>query len=316
MVYKFLFILGFLAVQCNDAAPKAVQTSPETAENNRDIQRKRINPLPYNLEIPNQSFPLDAALNEISGLTTSPNADLLAAVNDEKGQIYFINKKTGKSTPSIVFENEGDFEGLEFVADTLWVVKSKGKLFKLWHLDKTPFDMMPVKIENLSKADNIEGLGYDAQNKRLLLAQKGDKNSIEQKRTIFAFDLTTQTPSVKKVFDINLADFQAFLRGKTGEKYEKLIQDYITTPLQTGFDFGPSGIAVHPISGNIYVISSINKILMVLTPEGKIVDIAKLNKAIFKQPEGICFDANGTMYISSEIKDAATSMLFVFNMIK
>jgi uncharacterized protein YjiK len=318
MFLKSLLISALLIAQCGGNTPKKVVE--KTAENPVDNASERgimssessISKIfPYDLNAPNSSFELDLSLREISGLTTSPKAENLAAIQDEKGQLFYVNKKSGKVTPSVIFAEDGDFEGIEFVGDTLWVVKSKGKLFKLWNLDKTPYDMATFKIESLKKA-NIEGLGYDAKNHRLLLAQKGEKTDEATTRSILAFDLKNQTPSVSKVFDIGLKDFQAFLSDKKEKRYQHLVDDYVHNPLANGVDFGPSGVAIHPISGNMFIISSINKVLIVLSPQGKILEMVKLDKNRFVQPEGICFDPDGTMYISSEAKDDPKGKLFVF----
>ncbi len=268
---------------------------------------------PYDLSTPSESFNLDAALHEISGLTATENDAQLACLQDEKGQLFYIDKKTGQSTPSVIFQNSGDFEGIEFVKDTLWATTSKGKLYKIWHLNKTPFDMEVIKIESLKHA-NIEGLAYDKLNHRLLLAAKGDKSDGTQLRTIWAFDLMNPASSVSKAFDIQLTDFQAFLKTKTEKEYAKLTRDYVGNPSATGFEFGPSGIAVHPLSGHIYIVSSVNKLLVVLSAEGKVLEMVKLDKTLFNQPEGLCFDAEGTLYISNEAKDNPTASLLVLKM--
>jgi uncharacterized protein YjiK len=323
MFLKTVLISTLLMAQCSGnttkkSAENTTQNAPQ--KDNEGFLEKGVTDsestskvFPYDLNTPNSVFELDVSLREISGLTTTPKPDLLAAIQDEKGQLFFINKKTGKVTPSVNFTDDGDFEGLEFVGDTVWIMKSKGRLYKLWNLDKTPFDMATIKIEGLKKA-NIEGLGYDAKNHRLLLAQKGEKTDVVTTRSILAFDLKKQDPSVSKVFDVGLADFKAFLTNKKAKRYQSLVEDYVSNPLAQGVDFGPSGVAVHPISGNIYVISSINKLLLVLSPTGTILEMVKLNKTRFVQPEGICFDPDGTLYISSEAKDDPKGKLFAFKM--
>jgi uncharacterized protein YjiK len=325
MFLKTFLIAALLVAQCGGNTSKTTEkTADNSSQNTTDNTTERgilageseataSKTFPYDLNSPTNSFELDASLREISGLTTSPKAHQLAAVQDEKGQLFYIDKKTGKVTPSVIFADDGDFEGIEFVGDTLWIVKSKGKLFKLWNLDKTPYDMATFKVESLKKA-NIEGLGYDAKNNRLLLAQKGEKTDDATSRSILAFDLKNQTPSVSKVFDMGLSDFQAFLADKKLKRYQHLVEDYVKNPLAKGVEFGPSGVAVHPISGNMYVISSLNKVLIVLSPTGKILEMVKLNKTRFVQPEGICFDPDGTLYISSEAKDDPKGKLFSFKM--
>lgn len=287
------------------------QSAEKTSERGVTHSESMSKVFPYDLNNPSSTFELDVSLREISGLTTTPKPDLLAAVQDEKGQLFYINKKTGQVTPSVIFADDGDFEGIEFVGDTLWVVKSKGRLFKLWNLDKTPYDMATFKIESLKKA-NIEGLGYDAKNNRLLLAQKGEKSDESTSRSIFAFDLTHQTPSVSKAFELDLKQFQAFLNDKKAKKYQHLQADYIEKPVPKGVEFGPSGVAVHPISGNVFILSSINKVLIVSSPTGEVLEMVKLDKNRLQQPEGICFDSDGTLYLSTEAKDEAKGKILVF----
>ena len=68
-------------------------------------------------------------------------------------------------------------------------------------------------------------------------------------------------------------------------------------------EFAPSGIAVHPKTQNIYVLSSQGKTLVVLHSDGQIAHIEKLEKEIHPQPEGICFDQEGNLFISNEGKE-------------
>ena len=306
MLLKPVLLALFLTTQMCGNQPNTVK---------KTMSNTPSQALPYDLSNPSTTFNLDASLHEISGLTATSKDGQLACLQDESGQLFYIDAQTGKATPSVIFQNSGDFEGIEFVNNTFWATTSKGKLFKVWNLDKTPFDIETIKNESLKK-ENIEGLAYDKLTNRLLLASKGDKADGTQLRTIWAYDLQKQTPSVSKAFDIQLTDFQAFLKEKTDKKYAKLIKDYVENPITTGFDFGPSGIAVHPLNRHIYIVSSINKILVVLSSEGKILEMAKLDKNLFQQPEGLCFDAEGTLYISNEAKDNPTASLLVFKMAK
>ena len=309
MFLKTFLITAFIMAQCgSNPTSKPAENTAERGVTDSESMSKIF---PYDLNNPTNTFELDVSLREISGLTTTPKPDLLAAIQDEKGQLFYINKKTGQVTPSVIFADDGDFEGIEFVGDTLWVVKSKGRLFKLWNLDKTPFDMATFKIESLKKA-NIEGLGYDAKNNRLLLAQKGEKTDETTSRSIFAFDLKNQTPSVSKAFEVDLKQFQAFLTDKKDKRYQHLQKDYIESPVPKGIEWGPSGVAIHPISGNIFILSSINKVLTALSPKGEILEMVKLDKNRLQQPEGICFDPDGTLYISTEAKDEAKGKVLVF----
>ncbi|MEZ4981635.1 MAG: SdiA-regulated domain-containing protein [Saprospiraceae bacterium] len=86
-------------------------------------------------------------------------------------------------------------------------------------------------------------------------------------------------------------------------------------PDEGGFTFAlPSAIAQHPITEEFYILSSVGKLLMVLSAEGEINYIEKLDKKILPQPEGICFEKNGTMWISSEGKKSGNGTVLKYNL--
>jgi uncharacterized protein YjiK len=71
----------------------------------------------------------------------------------------------------------------------------------------------------------------------------------------------------------------------------------------------PSGLAIHPRTGNLYVIASVGKMLLVLSPEGRLLHAERLDKDLFEQPEGIAFDLQGNLYIASEGEDGPGKLM-------
>ena len=70
--------------------------------------------------------------------------------------------------------------------------------------------------------------------------------------------------------------------------------------IESETSFKPSGIAIHPIDGEVYIISSVGKLLIILNRSGKVQNVIELDPKIFRQPEGICFSPKGDMFISNE----------------
>ena len=62
-----------------------------------------------------------------------------------------------------------------------------------------------------------------------------------------------------------------------------------------------SAVAVNPITNELYIISSVNKVLLVADKSGKIKKLYTLNPKIYKQPEGIAFTPAGDLIISNEV---------------
>ena len=70
--------------------------------------------------------------------------------------------------------------------------------------------------------------------------------------------------------------------------------------LHRATNFAPSAIALNPIDGNIYLLSTVGKTLLVADRSAEIKSIYFLDDAAYIQPEGICFDHRGIMWISNE----------------
>jgi uncharacterized protein YjiK len=119
------------------------------------------------------------------------------------------------------------------------------------------------------------------------LACKGEPDSSYLRR-VFAFDLKSKTLSKQPVYTINPLAINQLLPNGPEDK--------------SNF-FSPSGIAIHPITGDVYVISTAKKRLIALDyASGKIRYVVRLDKKILPQPEGIAFDENGNLLLSSEGK--------------
>ena len=231
--------------------------------------------LPYNFEEPTEKYVLPDKLKEISGLSYFKNNQLVC-VNDEVGKIFIYDINEKKIVDNIPFGKNGDYEGVEVVGDEVFVLKSNGKLkgFKIGEAFEREIDCSePEVIE-------YEGLGYDPKSKRLLLVAKERVKSVDDKKMVYAYD-----------FD-----------RKVLFKHIAIPQEQVTDDAN-GKDFKPSGIAVHPKTGQTFIIASSGKKLLVLSEKGQKEALISLNPKIYRQPEGICFSPDGDLFISSEGKD-------------
>ena len=257
--------------------------------------------LPYNLAAPSVVINLVSEdLKEISGLSPTEEPGVFCTIADEKGEILFIDGNGGGAIlRRVLFRDKGDFEGVEKVKKCLYAVKSKGEIYEIKHWESGTPKTRSFET-TLSKEDDVEGLCYDARRNALLLACKGNPDS-STSRPVYAFDLRGKQLDTTPVFRVDpLAVNERVPYGADDKPHF----------------FSPSGIALHPINGDIYVISSALKRLVVLDyATGKIRYAARLDKKILPQPEGIAFDAAGNLYLSSEGKKGE-GLLLRFDFIK
>ena len=124
-----------------------------------------------------EKWDLPKELKEVSGIAYL-DQNKFACVQDEDGIIFIYNRSTDKIDKEISFAGGGDYEGLTVNGSTAYVVRSDGKIFEV---DMNRGNQSAKEYDTpLTSAHNVEGIGFDKQRNRLLLAIKdnepGDKN--------------------------------------------------------------------------------------------------------------------------------------------
>ena len=266
--------------------------------------------LPYDLSKPSEVIKLPGRLKEISGITFW-NTNKLACVQDEKGVIYFYDVRKDKLKNDLSFGEDKDYEGISNVNDTLFVLCSNGDIFEVDQAGEEGQTTITYKTF-LNKRNNCEGLCYDAPNRRLLIACKGQPakgTAARYLKAIYSFPLATKTLDSVPVYEIDPDSVKNWLQ--IDEKKHSSWTDWFTpsTDNEKEFLFEPSELAINPISGDIYLLSSAGKKMVVLDVAGNIKCVEKLDPHQFKQPEGIAFTPDGDLYISDEGKEGKANIL-------
>jgi uncharacterized protein YjiK len=248
--------------------------------------------LPYDFDEPTDKYFLGEDLEEISGLSWF-DGNRLACVQDESGRVFIYDPEADKVTRRIKFGRSGDYEGVEWVGDSLYVIKSDGTLLSFPATGDEPV-VTTTELPFTGDVD-IEGLGYDPQSKHLLLAVKTLRDSTDKAmpdKLVYAFDPVRRQLLPQPFMTLRQADLEAFLKTHQQGKSPKKKAEKVV--------YKPSGVAVHPRTGEVYLLASEGKKLLVLSRQGAIRAAVQLSPRMLKQPEGICFAPGGDLYISSE----------------
>ena len=232
----------------------------------------------FNLDRPSAVFELADELEEISALSVGPDS-LLLAVQDENGYIYRLDPSSGEVVRRDRFAGSGDYEGIEWVGDWIFVLESNGHLYRTPALQPTRRETLRIRLD-LPGGCDAEGLAWDEAGERFLVSCK-DADGVrgQRGRSVFAFAWNGERMERALFMDDDLLK-SAGLKGVAA--------------------FRTSAVAVHPRSGRIFLLSSDDPSLC--SVEDGQLSCSDLDLDTMRQPEGLTFDADGVLWISSEAR--------------
>src|SRR5690606_18171107 len=161
----------------------------------------------------------------------------------------------------------------------------------------------------LDKKADAEGLCYDPTLGYLLIACKETpNNSKAENKSVFAFDVQNQVLLEEPFLKINLKAIEdsLFQEGVSSLAFEVRKE---LSPTGLADLFKPSGIALHPKTDNFYILSAKNKLMAVVDRKGTLLHIVDFASPLMRQPEGICFAPDATLYLSNEGQDGPPNIL-------
>lgn len=258
----------------------------------------------YTINHPDTTWKLPHKLTEISGLSYISKYRL-ACNHDEKGSIYIFNLLTGDIERKIDFAKDNDYEGVEIVKNNAWVLKSNGILYKVKnYLNENKGDVEKYPTI-LTKKNDTEGLCYDPSTKHLLIACKGHPfvNGKKGKniKAIYRFDVKAKLLDMDPYLLIDLKFIKKLKKYNTMSKWGVELLANLDDS-KGDITFQPSGIAINPLTKNIYILAAVGNLLMVYSPQKELQAIINLDTKNHPHPEGICFSPEGILYISNEGK--------------
>lgn len=263
-------------------------------------QKKDLEPIPfpsaYSLE-QMEKVNLSDELEEISGLEWI-DSETLWAIEDESSIIYQLDPMSGKRKKKFKFAKNKDIEDILFIDGTAWVLRSNGNLYEVENpfseYSQTTIHEFPIHdkrdFESLIKPEGKDAIWIFCK------VCSWDENASQA--SVYEFDLLSKTFKEDAVIQIKNESLTELVSKEDAQKVK--IQ--------------PSAIAFHPIEKKYYLLSSSDHWLMKLDENFNPVEFFHLPRDIFKQPEGISFADDGTLFISNEARNGKPNFLiFPFN---
>jgi uncharacterized protein YjiK len=248
-----------------------------------------ISPQGYDLNNP-VKVELEDQLNEISGINYYPKDTGVFAISDATGSLYKIFPDKKAVVEKWKFGHNHDYEDLQLYDSIFYVLSSSGNIVRIKFISA---DSLQVSEYNFpEKKVEFETLYFDSSLNKLILICKDCKQDNKKEVSTFAFNIDSQKYS-DGPYKINAEKIAAMMH-------------------EDKMKFKPSAAAINPLTHELYILSSVNKAIVVADKNGNAKAVYVLNPSLYKQPEGIAFAPKGDLLISNEsAKDGDANILII-----
>jgi uncharacterized protein YjiK len=219
-------------------------------------------------------------LREISGLTLTSDGRLLTH-DDEVSRIFEVDPKRGVIVKSFMVGNglKGDFEGMTTVGPDIYLALSNGLLYRFREGANGARVKYATHDTRLGKECEFEGVAYDRDSSWLVLPCKNSMGKVfDEELVLYRWRIGTTDSSGLTMLTVPIRDVVGANNWKK---------------------FRTSDITIDPVTRNYVLISSLEKGILVMKPDGEVVSSGPLPD-IHQQPEGVAITAEGVLIISDE----------------
>lgn len=257
----------------------------------------------YDLATATASFELPKSLREISSLA-AVGPDLLACVQDEKGAIYYFDVSLGDITRRAKFGKKGDYEGLAYDGEAFFVLRSDGLVLRVEPEegaladDDVPGDDRLRVVERAeldTEQRDLEGIAFDPLTGALIVAPKErpDGKHARHLRPLYRVSRSTLERDAEPltVLDLERVRIAAERAGASRKQLRERLRVRFAE------------IAVHPTTGDLWLLSGVDRLVLVAARTGEIRGVHFFGKREQPQPEALAFLPDGRLAIASEGRD-------------
>ncbi|RZM12326.1 MAG: hypothetical protein EOO88_45780, partial [Pedobacter sp.] len=232
----------------------------------------------YNLSQP-YVINLPPTLDEISGIAYYAKDTSVFAIIDEEALLYKIRLNQPKNIQQWAFGKANDYEDILLKDSIFFVLTSDGSVLSLqFNGDDIVTNKYEFVTGEKKKKNEFESMYVDSG--RVIILCKDCDADKKVKTSRFALDsVNGQFQEVEPVHNASVA---------------KMVEE-------NKIQLKASAAAINPVTGELYVISAVNKSLYIFDAMLNPTEVYELNPKIYKQPEGLAFTPSGDLIISNEV---------------
>ncbi len=273
---KTLFVLLILSLWLSCTPRKEKNTSSQFEETELYALAQ-----PKVLELPD-------LLNEVSGLAYYPKDTSVFAIVDEMGLLFKIPLNDHKNYKYWEFDKSRDYEDLVYIDSMFYILVSDG-------------DIVTVNFSGDSMVSKKHDIDLPGENEFETMFVAPDSTGV----ILVCKECDHDKKSAISSYKFSLTD--------TGGRYEPyIVFDMSELKEQRDEHFKAGAGNVNPLTREIYLITSVQKLLAIADSSGKVHKMIQLDPKLYKQPEGLTFTPEGHMVISNEFADVGFAQLLLF----
>ncbi|MFQ5563100.1 MAG: hypothetical protein ACE5FO_05980 [Parvularculaceae bacterium] len=241
----------------------------------------QVAPATFELDAPAHEAALMKRLAEVSGLAAASDKSVFAH-NDEYAIVYEIALSDGSLIAAFALGEptvEADFEGVAVDDNRVYLVTSNGLIYESpigEHRSRVRFNIFDT---GASAECEIEGLANGAApGEFLLLCKKPHRAKYKNRLVIFSWSVRER---------------------RLVEPWMSLDLRAILTPGERK-DFAPSALVRRPEDGSVIVLSARNRLMLIVTQDGALIEKRLLDEDRHPQAEGLALTPSGDLVIADE----------------
>lgn len=253
-------------------------------------KKKFLNSDRYDFANP-QVIRLPQVFDEISGIAYYPKDTSIFAIIDEEALLLKISLTQPQKYQKWTFDKKRDYEDLVLLDSTFYVLASDGDIITI-NFEGDSLTTTHKKFKEYSSASNeFETLYFNKNADNLVIVCKDCDD--EDKAEVKSFSYAYKSPASP------YADFIKFDTKPINDK--KGVENHLRA----------SAAAINPVTNQLYMISSIQKMIVIFDTDGRFLHYIDLDPGIYKQPEGMAFTPEGDLLISNEFADEGTANILI-----
>lgn len=233
---------------------------------------------------------LPPGLDEISGISYYPKDSSVFAEIDEDGLLFKIKMDGSGMIKQWRYGKKHDFEDIVIHDSSFYILISNGDIEKLRFKGDTIVKTKSNFPGAAKKTNEFESMYFDSTLGLVVLC----KNCEDDKRKLVTAFACKPDSSIYEV------------------AYQIDVKPIAEKSKEDKFQFKPSAAAINPVTNELYILASVNKLLVVADRDGKVKEVYTLDPVTFNQPEGITFTPWGDLLISNEKGDGDNATILIF----